>query len=240
MNWLSKDRVITNPELFAVSLEPDMAIMCFEPKFYSIILEFMSLNHAVAAPAIAGGLKGRVSGDLVVYLCYFGAPAAGLHLDSLIALGVKKVMVLGEAGSISPNLRIGDIYLPLWGIREEGTSYHYLSPDVVCEPSSELLGQIRIYLDQENPLEGGVWTTDAGLRETEDKIREYSRRGAYAVEMECTALMSIAMYRKIDLACLLVITDELFTGEWIRGFNQLEVTTSKKRIVEAIKKLMHQ
>ncbi|MFP3950745.1 MAG: hypothetical protein ACLFVP_01155 [Candidatus Bathyarchaeia archaeon] len=164
-------------------LEVGAAVMCFERGFYSTLLEKFYLDDAEKAPSIAGGLEGRVSDEVLVYRCCFGAPAAGLHLESLIASGVDRVIVAGEAGSISPDLELGDIYLPLWGVREEGTSYHYLPPDAVCEPSNLLLNSVRDYLDDKNPKMGGVWTIDAGLRETEDKIKEYSVEGVHAVEM---------------------------------------------------------
>ncbi|MFP3950746.1 MAG: hypothetical protein ACLFVP_01160 [Candidatus Bathyarchaeia archaeon] len=50
--------------------------------------------------------------------------------------------------------------------------------------------------------------------------------------------MSIAKYRKIDLVCTLVITDELSTGVWIRGFDEPRVASSKATIAEAIKKAL--
>jgi len=56
---------------------------------------------------------------------YIGAPATIMALELMIALGLRRCIVIGYAGAINPRLRMTDILLPTWGIREEGTSYHY-------------------------------------------------------------------------------------------------------------------
>ena len=55
-----------------------------------------------------------------------GAPAACVVLEGLIAFGVKRFVSVGFAGSLQPDLRIGDIVVCDKAIRDEGTSYHYL------------------------------------------------------------------------------------------------------------------
>ncbi|MEL9940668.1 MAG: hypothetical protein QW348_07570 [Ignisphaera sp.] len=41
-------------------------------------------------------------------------------------------------------------------------------------------------------IKGGVWTTDAIFRETIGKVIEYSSKRIYGVDMESTALMTVA------------------------------------------------
>ena len=48
-----------------------------------------------------------------------------LDLEILIHLGAKYIIAVGETGAIKEGLEIGNIVLPTWGLREEGTSYHY-------------------------------------------------------------------------------------------------------------------
>ncbi len=79
-----------------------------------------------------------------------------------------------------------------------------------------------------------MWTIDAPFRETMDKVQEYARRGVLAVEMECTALMSIAAYRGINLAAVLVITDELFGEGWVQGFVHAVVAAAFDRLFQAL------
>lgn len=46
---------------------------------------------------------------------------------------------MGEAGSISKDIKIGDVVVPTWGLREEGVSYHYLEPDIVVKLKPSVL-----------------------------------------------------------------------------------------------------
>jgi len=133
---------------------------------------------------------------------------------------VKRFLVLGACGAIHPLVRILDIVVPTWGIREEGTSYHYLPPHVVPKPSERIVEILRRELD---PVArglgaglhlGGVWSTDAVYRETRDKVRRYSEMNALCVDMESTALMSVAMYRGVELGIALIVTDELHGEKW--------------------------
>ena len=60
-----------------------------------------------------------------------GAPMAVMLLEQLIALGARRLLYLGFCGALIPSYRIGDLFLPVQAVREEGTSYHYLPSDVV-------------------------------------------------------------------------------------------------------------
>jgi purine-nucleoside phosphorylase len=67
-------------------------------------------------------------------------------------------------------------------------------------------------------LDNTVWTTDAIYRETSEKVVAYGKRGYLAVEMEMSALIRLAAYRSVELAGLLIVSDELFSLEWHAGF----------------------
>lgn len=45
-------------------------------------------------------------------------------------------MVFGEAESINPKIDIGEVLVPTFAVREEGTGYHYLPPNIEAKPSS--------------------------------------------------------------------------------------------------------
>jgi len=147
------------------------------------------------------------SKKVVIALPFPGSPAATAALEVLTAMGGGVFVVVGLVGAISPALRIGDVLIPTWGIREEGTSFHYIhvnsyapKPDsdlaeALYEYAIKLKGRRRIKV-----VKGGVWTTDAVFRETLDKVIEYSSKGVYGVDMESTALMTVADYRNVKLA----------------------------------------
>ncbi len=168
-----------------------------------------------------------------------GAPASVVGLEDLIAAGARYIVALGVAGAIHPRARIGDILVPTWGIREEGTSYHYMGASYVPRPSRCLARALYESLRavkgrrRHRILRGGIWTTDAMYRETRDKVEAYSRRGAYGVDMEMTALYTVAHYRGVHLAGAVAFSDEIYGESWRPGFESRRLRRAERIIVEA-------
>ncbi len=192
------------------------------------------MGELAPAERVTGAFEVRVRPPVAVCHAYFGSPAAAMLAEVLMASGVGRLLMLGEAGSLSPACRIGSLVLPTWGIREEGTSYHYLPPEADPFPDVMVLDALRRRLPPDSWREGGVWTVDAPFRETVDKVREYASRGAVCVEMECTALMAVTAYRKASFGAVLVITDELFGEEWAEGFTSEVVQRSRLLAAQAL------
>jgi purine-nucleoside phosphorylase len=65
---------------------------------------------------------------------------------------------------------------------------------------------------------GRVWSTDGVFRETPPKVRRFTRMGAQAVDMETSALFTVAAFRHVDLSALLVVSDTLAGMRWQHGF----------------------
>ena len=148
-----------------------------------------------------------------------GAPQGVIVMERLIALGAKRIWVLGWCGSLQPYLLIGDLVIPTTALSEEGTSNHYPVDKKRCKTSSFLNKRLEDALLKANlPFrKGKVWTTDALYRETEKKVAAYGKRGFLAVEMEMSALITLSVYRSVQLAGLLIVSDELFSLEWHNG-----------------------
>ncbi len=236
--WLSRSPALIDPSVSAVDLDVDTAVVCSVERFYPDLLGILGRTASKAAPSCNGAEEGRIFKDLVVYKAGVGSPAQGMLMDTLIASGVKRFFVLGVAGSLIKECCIGDIVIPTWGIREEGTSFHYLAAEVVPRPSSSMVKELQRALKEEDVLFGGVWSTDAPYRETRDKIRDYSRLGAVAIDMECTALMSIAMAREVRMAAVMAITDELAGPEWVEAFGSKKVAVTRKTICRSLASIL--
>ena len=149
-----------------------------------------------------------------------GAPQGVIVLEKLIALGAQRVWVIGWCGSLQPNIAIGDLIIPTTALSEEGTSAHYPVNKKKRQTNPFLIKRLEDALQKANLSfhKGPVWTTDALYRETSEKVKEYGKRGYLAVEMEMSALITVAIYRSIKLAGLLIVSDELFSLQWNHGF----------------------
>ena len=152
---------------------------------------------------------------------FLGAPHAVMGMEKLIVLGAKRIWVLGWCGSLQAELQVGHVLIPINAVSEEGTSGHY---SISGHPLTSN-GSLNLMLEESLKKQGlpftkgAVWTTDAVYRETPEKVKTYQDLGVLAVEMEMSALMTVAIYRSVAMAGLLVVSDELSHLTWRPGFS---------------------
>jgi purine-nucleoside phosphorylase len=199
------------PDALMVVISQDLARLsklkpmdCFDQGFFKIfrMKEVESRSTSLAGP-------------------FLGAPQAVMVMEKMIALGAKRIFIFGWCGSLQPDLAIGDIVIPVHAISEEGTSKHYPIGRRKPGTDQELNRILERALDEYGlPFrKGTVWTTDAPYRETASKVKTFGEKGVLAVEMELSALMTLAVYRSVKLSGLLIVSDELFELHWHRGFS---------------------
>jgi purine-nucleoside phosphorylase len=142
------------------------------------------------------------------------APIAAEVLEEINYFGVKEVILIGGAG-ILIEIPAETLIIPNEAIRDEGTSYHYLSPFAKAVPSLRLKEKLKKSCKKYNVsfIEGKVWSTDGFYRETPSRIKKFRNEGAVCVEMETAACFAVAQYRKMELAALFYPTD-LLAEKW--------------------------
>lgn len=164
---------------------------------------------------------------------FIGAPYAAIILESLIARGVKKIIMVGWCGAVSDDINVGDLIIPEKAIIDEGTSYNYipLDSEMPCSVPDNGLGD-RLFekLSAKDVVvrKVPIWTTDAIYRETPNKIARFRNKGAKAVEMECSALFSVAQYRKVPITAVLIVSDSVATEHWDPGFGKKQFKQARK------------
>lgn len=176
--------------------------------------------------------------DLCIVGPLLGAPQAVMLVEKLVTLGVREIAVLGWCGSLQDGVEIGDVVIPEEAFSEEGTSKHYISGSRIsspCPPSwlSEL--EKNLHIRDVKIHRGSVWTTDAPYRETINKVLFYQGCGALAVDMETSALFSIAKFRGISLGIFLMVSDSLGRLKWKPGMNSSNFLKTKKIMLETLR-----
>ncbi|KAF0189519.1 MAG: uridine [Desulfobulbaceae bacterium] len=149
-----------------------------------------------------------------------GAPMAVLSMEKLIVLGAKRIVLVGWCGALLETLKVGDIILPGQALCGEGTS-HYYSENQAPQPSANVLSGLRAVLSQsELPWqEGRVWSTDAPYRESRSLLSSLQmKHNIAAIDMEYSALCTVAQFRHIEFAACMLVSDELWQNNWKPGF----------------------
>ena len=183
---------------------PDKVILCYQGSFFDRVVAthggrrssgvFRKLHWLDEDRGIAIGNFG------------IGAPVAALSLELLIAWGVRDFISIGTAGAIARGLQIGDLIGCDRAIRDEGTSYHYAPPERYSHPTDggRFAGKCQRV--------GTSWTLDAIFRHTREEIAAYQNEGVLTVEMEASALFTVARMRGVRIGAGFVISD-LLSGE---------------------------
>ena len=169
-----------------------------------------------------------------------GAPYAAMVLETLIVRGARKIIFLGWCGSISQKVKIGDIIVATSAIIDEGTSGHYKEDNNrISFPSDLMVTGLKGTLDRRrvNYHHGSVWTTDAIYRETRDKVEYYQHLDVIGVEMEISALYTVANFRNVELGALVVVSDELASFKWRPGFKMNEFKHGREAACAVVRDL---
>ena len=225
----ARQAVDRGPVAVMISCEPDLKLIR------------AGADIPAALPFFNSTLIPRVNGDKGFSMAgpFIGAPYAVMLLESLIARGATQFLVMGWCGAVTHDLKVGDILLPSRAIVDEGTSRDYKDldrtlPDSAPEP--ELLRRLSGHLNSLGIAHktAGIWTTDAVYRETPKKVAHFRDLGALAVEMECSALFSVAEYRKVSLAALLAVSDSVASTVWDPEFRNKTFKQARKTACDAI------
>jgi purine-nucleoside phosphorylase len=165
-----------------------------------------------------------------------GASFAVMTAEKLIALGAKKILLFGWCGSMTDSLHIGDLVVPISALSGEGTSAYY---PIGSQPSSSsvLVKSLRDKLREKSLpwSEGCVWSTDAPYREKREHLKKLAEEdGVCGVDMEYSALCSVACFRKIEFAALLVVSDEVWGKSWNPGFSRQDFKERSRMLIDLL------
>jgi len=173
-----------------------------------------------------------------------GASATAFLVEHLIASGAKAILFFTALGAFQPYMKPGDFVIPSKVIIGEGTSKYYCPRIKVVRPDPEIMKILKEACSKigVKPIVGSVWNTDAFYREMRNQIEKLQAQGVLGVEMESSATFTVAKFREIKAASLLVVSDSEANFKWELYFQNDEYLKSwnetlPKIILEALKLL---
>ncbi len=141
----------------------------------------------------------------------YGAPQATTTLESIHAMGVEEILVVGLCGIFVPELQVGDILLPQRILSEEGTSLHYqekpgfarINPPASSQSLKDFLLEKGFTAEERDTV-----TTDAPYRQTFHKEALWREQGCAGVDMEASALVNLCTYYGMKSTVALMASDK--------------------------------
>ena len=154
--------------------------------------------------------------DIAVYRSMIGAPASVLQFEEMIALGVKNLVAVGSCGCLDKTIEEFSIIIPHEAVRDEGTSYHYFPKNDEIRMNARVVKCLEKVLKQREHgyIKAKTWTNDAFYRETKAKVKRRKEMGCRVVDMECSAMIAVAKFRKVNFGQLFYSADNLDSDYW--------------------------
>ncbi|MBU3914733.1 AMP nucleosidase [bacterium] len=153
-----------------------------------------------------------IKNDVSIVNFGVGSPSAGIIAHCLSYLDqVKSVLMLGMCGGIDDALSVGELLIPTASVRDEGTSKHYLQPNVPAQPSFWINKICERVIEKElnvTPRTGIMLTTDYRMWEFNKEFIDYIlKHRILAIDMEIATLFSVAYALNLPIGAIMLISD---------------------------------
>jgi DeoD family purine-nucleoside phosphorylase len=148
-----------------------------------------------------------------------GCPSAGIVIEELIQLGVQRILRVGTCGGLQPDLSIGDLIIALSAVPADATVTHLIGGEPHAPTADwELIhGAVHHAKALGKPVRvGPIVSSDVFYNPDGGQYQRWSDRGVLAVEMEAAMLFTVGALRKIRTGCLLIVSDVVVEGEFVR------------------------
>ncbi|CAM4110196.1 purine-nucleoside phosphorylase [Bacillus manliponensis] len=146
-----------------------------------------------------------------------GVPSISIYVNELIqSYGVKNLIRVGTCGAIQKDVKVRDVIIAMTSCTDSNMN-RLTFPGFDFAPCAnfDLLKkaydagtakglQVRV---------GNVLTADVFYRESMDMVKKLGEYGVLAVEMETTALYTLAAKYGVNALSVLTVSDHIFTGE---------------------------
>lgn len=163
-------------------------------------------------------------GDVPVAYCpAYGAPRAVEPVHVLGTIGTPNVVQIGSCGSLSPDIRTGDIVLSERALIGEGASQYYGGKGYAEANLGRVTRASSLFVARDTYTHRGpTVTTSALLAQPPELIRKWANGGHLAVDMETSAVFSAARAFGMRAASMLFVWDELPGRSWTDTFTKAE------------------
>jgi 5'-methylthioadenosine phosphorylase/purine-nucleoside phosphorylase len=148
-----------------------------------------------------------------------GCPSAGIVIEELVQLGVERILRVGTCGGLQPDLSIGDLIIALSAVPADATATHLIGGEPHAPTADwELIhGAVHHAKELGKPVRvGPIVSSDVFYNPDGGQYQRWSDRGVLGVEMEGAMLFTLGALRKIRTGCLLIVSDVVADGAFVR------------------------
>ena len=150
-----------------------------------------------------------------------GCPSAAIAAEELIKVGATSLIRIGSSAALDPRIRIGDLMVSVASMKNEGTSRFYVPDRFPAVPDYELTSVIlntarELCRGTDIDVYAGICASDdAFYGETPEFLAELRKYTVMNIEMEASALYTVAHMRGVRAACICGASGNLTNAEVI-------------------------
>ena len=166
------------------------------------------------------GYTGNFRGKPVsVQASGMGCPSAGIVIEELVQLGAKRIIRVGTCGGLQPGMTMGELIVAMSAVPADATPIHLIGGEPHAPTADWELLHSAVHHAKElgKPVRvGPIVSSDVFYNPDAGQYQRWSDRGVLAVEMEAAMLFTVGALRKVQTACLLLVSDVVIEGAFLR------------------------
>jgi len=202
---------------------------------YILLTNFINYVHMFAeqfnVPVQGEGrpMQSATSENITIINFGMGSAMAATVMDLLSSISPKAVLFLGKCGGLKKKTALGDLILPIAGIRGEGTSNDYMPNEIPALPSFRLQRAVSsmIKKHERDYWTGTCYTTNRRVWEHDRAFKKYLRKiRAMAVDMETATIFTVGFANEIPRGALLLVSDNPMIPEGVKTEESDQKVTS--------------
>lgn len=202
------------------AIQTDRAIIVGDPARVDRAAPLLTNAQRVADNREYRSVIGEYRGQRVLVMSTgIGAPSAGIGVEELKNVGIKKIIRVGSAGAMQAGIGLGQLIIAEGVVRDDGLTKQYVPAMYPAVPSFELMALAHKYAPQ---AEYGIVRSHDGFYMDNNAETEayWSSYGIIGADMESGALLTIGRLR--GLATLSILNNVvLYEGDLAAGVNRL-------------------
>ncbi|KMZ40802.1 purine-nucleoside phosphorylase [Brevibacillus brevis] len=146
-----------------------------------------------------------------------GVPSISIYVNELMqSYGVQNLIRVGTCGAIQEDIKVRDVIIAMSASSESQTN-RLLFDQIDFAPTAnfELLHKAyQVATERNLPVKvGNIFTSDSFYRESLDLYKKLASYQVLAIEMESSALYTLAAKYKRNALSILTVSDHILTGE---------------------------
>ena len=145
-----------------------------------------------------------------------GMPTTAIYAHELIALGAKRLIRVGTCGSYQANLNIGDVIIAATASTDSSINKHIFDQKDFAPTAHYPLLAKAVDAAETMGLEvnvGNILSSDSFYNANPEHWHKWAEYGVLGVEMETSALYTVAAKHQVESLSILTVSDSLVTGK---------------------------